>query len=337
MSIERVFGHPRRVLLVDAAFADHVAHDRGAVDVVQIDENGNVREPHFDTIVFGRSARRVAELAKLLEDGGHVIAPARERAALESAGLEMLAGNSELALARRRPEKKKLSLTVGMISMNEENAVGKVIDDIMHHAPGAEVLLVDSSKDKTPEIATERGARVIRQFPPKGYGPAMHRLLYETTTDVIVTMDCDGTYPADRIQELHRMIEDGADLVNATRTRHRPDAMPFPNFIANRVFAASAFVLHGLPTTDVHSGMRAYRTSMLRGFHCDPKGPALPVDLLVVPARVGYRVIEVEIEYFVRVGETTLHRFDSTKWTFKRLLRSAQDGARVKRANWSTR
>jgi hypothetical protein len=26
--------------------------------------------------------------------------------------------------------------------------------------------------------------------------------------------------------------------------------------------------------------------------------------------------------YFERIGNTTLHRFDSTMWTFKRLLRS---------------
>jgi SAM-dependent methyltransferase len=232
-------------------------------------------------------------------------------------------------VARRAPARRKLSLTVGMISMNEEDAVGDVIDDIKKHAPEAEILLVDSSKDRTPQIAEERGARVVRQFPPKGYGPAMHRLLYEATTDVVITMDCDGTYPAERILQLHRFIEEGADLVNATRTRHRPEAMPLPNFVANRVFARAAHLLHGLPTTDVHSGMRAYRTSMLRGVEVDPNGPALPVDLLVVPARLGYRIVEVEIPYFERIGNTTLHRFDSTKWTFKRLLR-ARLGARAR-------
>ena len=46
---------------------------------------------------------------------------------------------------------------------------------------------------------------------------------------------------------------------------------------------------------------------------------------------IGYRIVEVEINYFVRIGETTLHRFDSTKWTFKRLLRSAAVGSRVRR------
>jgi len=235
-----------------------------------------------------------------------------------------------VVVARKTPAHRKLSLTVGMISMNEEGAVGGVIDDIKKHVPGAEILLVDSSNDRTPRIAEERGARVVRQMPPRGYGPAMDRLLYEAKTDVIVTMDCDGTYPADRIVEFHRMIEEGADLVNGTRTHHRPEAMPLANFVANRVFAGTAKILHGIPTTDVHSGMRAYRTSMLRGIDVDPNGAALPVELLVAPARLGYRIVEVDIPYYERVGNTTLQRFDGTKWTFKRLLR-ATIGRRVRR------
>jgi len=235
-----------------------------------------------------------------------------------------------VAIARRVPAPRKLSLTVGMISMNEENAVGGVIDDIKKHAPDAEILLVDSSSDRTPRVAEERGARVVRQVPPRGYGPAMDRLLYEAKTDVIVTMDCDGTYPADHILEFHQLIENGADLVNGTRTRRRPAAMPLANYIANRVFARTAEVIHGIPTTDVHSGMRAYRTSMLRGVDVDPNGPALPVELLVIPARQGYRIVEVDLPYFERIGTTTLHRFDSTKWTFKRLLRP-HVGRRVRR------
>jgi SAM-dependent methyltransferase len=238
-----------------------------------------------------------------------------------------------VVVARKPNRRRKLSLTVGMISMNEASSVGGVIDGIRHGAPEAEVLLVDSSKDETPDIARARGARVVRQVPPRGYGPAMWRLLNEATTDVIVTMDCDGTYPADRILELHALIEDGADLVNASRTRHRPDAMPLPNFLANRVFAATTRAVHGLPTTDVHSGMRAYRTSMLRALDLDPSGPALPVDLIVLPARMGYRIVELDIPYHDRIGQSTLNRFDSTLWTFRRILR-ARTGQRAKRSRY---
>ena len=68
-------------------------------------------------------------------------------------------------------------LTVAMITMNEERAVAKVIHDIRQAAPEAEILVVDSSKDATPKIAEDLGARVIRQFPPCGYGPAMELAL----------------------------------------------------------------------------------------------------------------------------------------------------------------
>ena len=224
---------------------------------------------------------------------------------------------------------KPLSLTVGMISMNEAGAVAGVIDAIRAHRPDAEILLVDSSKDDTPAIAERKGARVIRQFPPRGYGPAMTRLLYEATTDVVLTMDCDGTYPADRIDPLHRQIELGADLVNASRTHARPAAMPLPNFVANRAFATVAGLVHAFSTTDVHSGMRAYRTSMLRGIYVPERGAALPVELLIVPARHGYRVEDVDIAYLERIGDSTLQRWDSTLWTFRRIFRSALIGGRA--------
>jgi hypothetical protein len=154
----------------------------------------------------------------------------------------------------------------------------------------------------------------------------MTRLLYSATTDVIVTMDCDGTYPAERISELHERIERGADLVNTSRTHSRPEAMPLANYVANRTFAAVAGLVHGFSTTDVHSGMRAYRTSMLRGIHVPEQGAALPVELLIVPARHGYRVEDVDIAYLERIGASTLQRWDSTLWTFRRILRSALNG-----------
>lgn len=212
-----------------------------------------------------------------------------------------------------------MKVTVSMITMNEERAVAKVIRDIRSVVPDAEILLVDSSKDRTAEIATELGCRVLKQFPPQGYGPAMDRAVREASGDVVVTLDCDDTYPVEVIPRLVHLVEEGYDLVNTTRTWRRPKAMPFANFLANRVFALGARILHGLKTTDVHSGMRAYRKSMLEFVQWNPKGPALPVDMYVIPFRRGFRVTEIPIDYRERIGETTLHRWSSTVWTFKRL------------------
>jgi glycosyltransferase involved in cell wall biosynthesis len=209
-----------------------------------------------------------------------------------------------------------------MITMNEEGAVAKVVRDIRRVAPDAEILLVDSSKDRTAEIAEELGCRVIKQFPPQGYGPAMDRAVREAAGDVVVTLDCDDTYPVDMIPALVQKIEEGADLVNTTRVWKRPEAMPLPNFLGNRVFALMARVLLGLKTTDVHSGMRAYRKSMIDAVEWNPRGPALPVDMIGIPFRRGYKVVDVKIDYRERIGQTTLNRFESTVWTFKRLWRA---------------
>ncbi|HEX9986701.1 MAG TPA: glycosyltransferase family 2 protein [Thermoanaerobaculia bacterium] len=215
-----------------------------------------------------------------------------------------------------------MKLTVSMITLNEEGAVGKVIQDIRRVVPDAEVLLVDSSKDRTPEIAESLGARVVRQFPPQGYGPAMDRALREAHGDIVITLDCDDTYPVEDIPKLVRLIDEGYDLVNTTRVWRRPKAMPFANFLANRAFALAARILHGIKTTDLHSGMRAYRKSMIDAVQWNPRGPALPVEMLLVPYRRGFKVVDVNIDYRERIGTTTLHRWQSTVWTFKRIWRA---------------
>lgn len=217
-----------------------------------------------------------------------------------------------------------MKVTVSMITMNEEGAVAKVIGDIRRVVPEAEILLVDSSRDRTPDIAASLGCRVIRQFPPQGYGPAMNRAVREASGDVVVTLDCDDTYPVEAIPRLVDLIREGSDLVNTTRVHHRPKAMPFANFLANRAFALAARILHGIRTTDLHSGMRAYRKSMIDQVEWSEKGPALPVDMLLIPYRRGFRIAEVPIDYRERIGVTTLHRFSSTLWTLKRIWRARQ-------------
>jgi glycosyltransferase involved in cell wall biosynthesis len=215
-----------------------------------------------------------------------------------------------------------MKLTVSMITLNEERAVGKVVEEIRRVVPDAEIFLVDSSRDRTAEIAEQLGCRVYKQFPAKGYGPAMDRAVRDARGQVVVTLDCDDTYPVEAIPELVKLIDDGWDLVNASRLATRPKAMPFANYIANRVFAWTARLLHGIRTTDVHSGMRAYRKSMIDAVAWDPNGPALPVDMLILPHRMGFRVMEVPIDYRERIGASTLQRFKSTLWTFKRLWRA---------------
>jgi glycosyltransferase involved in cell wall biosynthesis len=209
-----------------------------------------------------------------------------------------------------------------MITMNEERAIAKVIADIQRDAPGAEVLVVDSSKDRTPQIAEDMGARVIRQFPPKGYGPAMDLALRSGKGEVVITLDCDDTYPTNKIPELASLVLNaGYDIVDATRMNGKPANMPWLNYFANFGFALIASIFFGRRLTDLHSGMRAYRMSMIKSLAYEAKGAALPVELLLRPLRQGYRLKVIPIEYRERIGESTMRPLESAWWTVKRILR----------------
>jgi hypothetical protein len=69
---------------------------------------------------------------------------------------------------------------------------------------------------------------------------------------------------------------------------------------------------------------------MIRQIDFSPEGAALPVDLLIKPARLGYPVIEVAIPYRDRIGTSTLNRLDSTMWTFRRIFAQLGTGDRVR-------
>lgn len=212
-------------------------------------------------------------------------------------------------------------ITVAMITMNEERAIKKVIGDILAALPDVDVVIVDSSKDRTPEIAESMGVRVIRQFPPKGYGPAMDKALHASDRPVIVTMDCDDTYPVSFIEPMARMVlEDGYDVVDGSRLHNgKPAAMPWFNYFANLGFSMIASVLFFRYLTDLHSGMRAYRTSLLNNLRYTTNGDALPVELLLRPIREGRKVKVIGIPYRIRIGESTMNPIRSAWWTVKRI------------------
>lgn len=212
-------------------------------------------------------------------------------------------------------------ISVVMITKNEEKAVGKVIGDIKSVVPDAEILIVDSSTDGTARIAEAAGARVIRQFPPKGYSPAMDLALRSAKGEVIVTLDCDDTYPVEQIPVLSDyIINKGYDIVDGSRLKNKPKAMPWINYMANFGFAAFASILFFRRITDLQSGMRAYRKTMLDSLTYNSTGDALPVELLLRPIKYGYKLKVIFIGYKERIGVSTLHPLRSAWWTLRRIL-----------------
>ena len=215
----------------------------------------------------------------------------------------------------------KISLT--MITLNEELSVKKVINDIKNIDERIEINIVDSSTDKTPEIAKSLGANVYRQFPPSGYGPAMDYALKCSNRELIITVDCDDTYPLSQVDQFSKLIfEQNFDVVDGNRLPKKPKFMPYINYFANYGFALMASLLFFVRIKDLHSGMRAYRKSILKKLPYKVEGVSLPVELILWPLRLGLKVKFVDIEYNERIGQSKLEPLRAAWWTIYRIVRA---------------
>ena len=196
-------------------------------------------------------------------------------------------------------------LSVVMGTYNEEAAVATVISDIGRVTDGrAEVVCVDGSDDRTPEIAEAHGARVVRQE-PQGYGVAVHAALEAASRGVVVTADCDDTYPMAALPAFLEAVNEGYDVVSGDRLYHGAEAMPAFNRLGNHAFAAVASVLLGERVHDTTTGMRAYRREVIDEIEWT-ENTGLSAELLMRPLARGYDVRELPIEYAERAGETKL-------------------------------
>ncbi|WP_134670665.1 dolichyl-phosphate hexose transferase [Halorussus marinus] len=196
-------------------------------------------------------------------------------------------------------------LSVVMGTYNEEAAIGSVLADIEAVTDGrAEVVCVDGSSDRTPDIAREHGARVVRQE-PQGYGVAVREALLAADRPVVVTTDCDDTYPMEQLPEFLEAVNDGYDVVSGDRLYWGADAMPDLNRWGNHAFAALASVLMGERVHDTTTGMRAYRRRVIEDIAWT-ENTGLSAELLIRPLMRGYDVRELPIEYDERAGETKL-------------------------------
>jgi len=173
-------------------------------------------------------------------------------------------------MPRLYPGGGNLQLSVIIPTMNEEEAIGQVIDSVHQALQGwdFEILVVDTnSKDRTREIAAEKGAVVIDE-PRHGYGRAYKTGFERSKGDVIATLDADCTYPAEEIPALHKTLMD-QDLEFFTTNRFaqlEEGAMTAKHRLGNFALTFTSNLFFGVKIKDSQSGMWVFRRGILDRF-----------------------------------------------------------------------
>jgi glycosyltransferase involved in cell wall biosynthesis len=211
---------------------------------------------------------------------------------------------------------------------NEARAIDRVLADIPADLV-TEVIVVDaSSSDGTPEIARRMGARVVSEK-RHGYGQAcLTGLACANAPDVVVFLDGDYSDRPAELPLLLAPISDGrADITLGSRLAgpRTPGALPWHAAFGNRLAAGLISLLFKQRITDL-GPFRAARADVLRALALEETTYGWAVEMILKGALGGFRIVEVPVSYFPRIGESkisgTIRGTIGAAWfIFTRILR----------------
>ena len=211
-------------------------------------------------------------------------------------------------------------------AFNEAETIAGVIEEIRAVDPGMEIIVVDdASFDRTPVIAAEAGARVLRLACNLGIGGAVqtgYQAAREIGCDIVVQIDGDGQHDP---KELPLDSRAGARRASG----HRRSALalrgagkyraPPVRRLGMRIFATFVSLLVGKSLSDTSSSFRAVNRRALSLFAVDyPHGYLETIEATVMAVRYGLRIEEVPVRMRERTsGRSSLTTSISLFYTVK--------------------
>ena len=157
-----------------------------------------------------------------------------------------------------------------VVARDEQAAIGEVLDALPSAACGMpiDVLLVDDgSRDATPSIGRQRGARVVSHKCSRGLGAALRTGLERARAEryaAAAYLDGDGEYaPTDFERVLEPIARGRADYVLGSRFLREREGMSWHRTLANRATSALVGTLMGTVIDDCQTGYRAFSAAAL--------------------------------------------------------------------------
>ena len=183
-----------------------------------------------------------------------------------------------------------------------------------------EVILADSSTDNTDQIAKSLGAKVIK-VKEHGLGRAYQAVQGHVNGKYIILGDADCTYDFRNIGPFITELEKGFDFVIGNRFNGKihKGAMPWHHQYFGSPVTSFVFKFGlGLPTGDIHCGMRAMSKDLFNALPFLEPGWEYATEMIVSARNLDAKIIEIPIEFFKEpVGRVSHHKRASWLSPFK--------------------
>lgn len=222
-------------------------------------------------------------------------------------------------------------IAVVIAALDEEKGIGPTLAELREVLQDPVCWVIDgNSRDRTVEIAKELGAEVLMQT-GRGKGSAISEVLASMRCDprYVVFTDADFTYPAKYVLDMVSILEREPRVGMVTGNRFNglltAPAMKNPFYAGNRILAIAQRVLNGVHMNDPLTGLRVVRWNVLESWNPRSKGFDIEAELNHQVERCGYRIVEIPINYRIRLGSKKLklrHGFSILKRIISESLRS---------------
>jgi len=193
-------------------------------------------------------------------------------------------------------------------ALNEEDAIGKVIEEIPR-PPVTDIIVVDNgSSDRTGEVAQSHGARVVREDRP-GYGRACLRGMSEIEDiDILVFLDGDHSdFPEEIPQLVAPILAGEADFVIGSRVlgERESGSLARQQVWGNRLACAMIRVFFKHKYSDL-GPFRAIRWESLKKLEMVDKTYGWTVEMQCKAIQDSLRTVEVPVRYRRRIGTSKI-------------------------------
>jgi len=201
-------------------------------------------------------------------------------------------------------------ISVVLPCRNEERGIGICIKKIKKilKEKDYEIIVSDSSTDKSAEIAKKLGAKVVKH--KKGYGDALITGLNSAKGDFLIFADCDCSYDFAELPKFISALHQGYDFVIGSRFKGNIEkrAMPFLHkYIGNPSLTFIFNQKFHTKFSDTHSGFRGLTKKSFNRMHIKCKGMEFASEMLKETKKLKLKTKEVPISYSKRIGKSKLN------------------------------
>jgi glycosyltransferase involved in cell wall biosynthesis len=206
-------------------------------------------------------------------------------------------------------------LTIVIPAMNEELTVGDFVawchEGIREAGVVGEIVIVDSSTDRTAEIALAGGARVLRT-PRRGLGRAYIDALPYIRGRYVVMGDADCTYDFRKVSLFVEAMQNGNEFAMGSRWAGsiEPGAMPrLHQYFGTPVTTWALNVLFGSRFSDIHCGMRGITRDALLRMGLVSQSWEYASEMVLKSVRMELKTVEVPVTFLKdRDGRLSHHK-----------------------------